>query len=247
MNLVPGNVLVRAGVIICLLAALLVTSWPLKDVPMAPLESADVKGSLPDTVGVWEGEAVWYCQQESCAQSFRQSDLANISRCPSCTGRLDQISLGERTLLPADTIVLRKVYRNPQGLSVHVTVVISGNDQKSIHRPQQCLPAQGFAIDDTWTMSVPLAGKAPFKLTAMASKRGARQLVFAYWFMGGGHETHDHFKRLSLMAWDNIIHGIRSRWAYVSVQTDVSGGVAQTERILTEFVKQLYPVIRRAY
>ncbi len=212
--------------------------------------AADVRMELPVGVSGWTGENIYYCQSEQCAKSFLSNEVNVTNICPACEGRLDQVSLGERTILPPDTAISRLLYKNEQGESITVTIVLSGTEQRSIHRPQQCLPAQGFAIEQSSQLSVHLNHRAPLKLTMIRARRSGaatasqRQIIMAYWFAGGGHETHDHLQRMAFMAWDNLVHGIRPRWAYVSIQTSVTAGEKATENRLAGFVKELYPLLK---
>ncbi len=217
----------------------------------ASLDTSDIRQELPDTVGDWRGEDVFYCQNDQCARSFLAHELGAMRTCPVCGGALARISLGERTLLPHDTLIVRKAYFNPGGKRMLVTIVLSGSEQRSIHRPQQCLPAQGFAIEQSSVLSVPLAGRPSLSLalihaTAQSarSNKSAPQTVLAYWFAGGGHETCGNFERLAFMAWDNLFHGIRSRWAYVSLQTQEDDAVQPAEHRIAEFIYRLYPMLK---
>ena len=218
---------------------------------MATLETSDLLEALPEKVGDWRGEFVYYCQQEQCMRSFTAHELNGMHVCPVCDGPLDQVSLGERTLLPPDTVIVRRIYQNERNESITVTIVFSGRERRSIHRPQQCLPAQGYSIETSSVLSVPLDGRPPLKLTLIQARRGdikvahTPRLLMAYWFAGGGHETHDHFKRMTFMAWDNLIHNVRPRWAYVSLQTSANIGEQVSERRLGSFVHQLYPLIKQ--
>lgn len=223
------------------------------EIDVASSTTADVVRDLPVKIGNWVGESVLYCQAEQCMGSFIESELKGVRTCPRCGARLDQVSLGERNLLPSDTLISRRLYQDDKGEGITVTIVLSGSEQRSIHRPQQCLPAQGFAIEQTTLLSVPMEGRPPLQLTLIRSRKGtgvvsrqSPEMLMAYWFSGGGHETPGHFQRLAFMAWDNLIHGIRPRWAYVSLQTLSHAGEADAERRLGEFVRELYPRLKPA-
>ena len=222
----------------------------IRKVDTSSSSGADIRAELPEKVSGWKGEHIYYCQSEQCAKSFLSNELNVSNVCPVCEGRLDLVSLGERTILPPDTIISRRLYKNDQAESITVTIVLSGNEQRSIHRPQQCLPAQGFAIEQSSQINVPLNNRMPLKLTLIRARRSGvaaanqAEMIMAYWFAGGGHETHDHFQRMAFMAWDNLIHGVRPRWAYVSLQTSSTSGGKLAERRLIEFVSQLYPLLK---
>ncbi len=236
-----------------LLLVMSLTAWlasRIRDIDVASASTADLRQDLPERVGGWGSVSILYCQNEQCMGSFLQSELNAGGHCPRCEGRLDQVSLGERNILPPDTIISRRLYHNDREERITVTIVLAGSEQRSIHRPQQCLPAQGFAIERTSRFSVPLEGRAPLQLTLIQARKGASteravpKMLMAYWFSGGGHETPDHFQRMAFMAWDNLIHGVRSRWAYVSFQASSSDMAQDAEQRLAEFIRQLYPLLK---
>ena len=78
----------------------------------------------------------------------------------------------------------------------------------------------------------------------LRAQKGPTPMLMAYWFAGGGHETPDHFQRMVFMAWDNLFHNVRPRWAYVSVQTIPNPGECDPENRLVAFVRQLYPLLK---
>ncbi len=215
--------------------------------------AANITTRLPAAVGTWQGEDLLYCQNEQCNRSFRRSELEGEGKtCPVCGGTLDRMALAERTMLPADTSIARKLYRDPSGSAILATVVLTGRDQRSIHRPQQCLPAQGFAIASRSVLPVPMAGRPPLETTLLHATparasltTGQDRLLLAYWFVGGGHVTHDHLRRVFWMGWDNLIHGRRSRWAYVSLQTSTGGNPDRALEQLTGFTAALWPQIHK--
>jgi exosortase len=214
--------------------------------------TADVNLHLPETFPGWRGENLYYCQNEQCARSYRAAELGDKTNCPACDGRLDQMALGERTLLPADTRISRKLYENAGGSKIVATIVLMGADRRSIHRPQYCLPAQGFSIEKSAVLPMSSTGAKTDKMTFLYARQNQRSegertkwTVLAYWFVGGGHSTHDHLQRELWMMWDTIILGRRSRWAYVSLQTTDSESFKHGERLLSDFGKIFYPEIQR--
>ncbi len=239
-------------IVIGLLLLSAIAAHTLTRVAVRAPDTADVTLDLPAAAGEWTGEDVLYCQNERCLKSFRPHELRDEETCPACGGALDKTTLGERNILPPDTRIARKLYTNPRGEQVHATVVLSGKEQKSIHRPQQCLPAQGFVIVSTRVVQVPLDGRDPLDVSLIRSHRpaarpsgGGPRIVFAYWFTGGGRETASHYRRLAWLAWDNLVHGYRTRWAYVSIQTDDTAAPRAADARVTAFIRDFYPLIRR--
>ena len=57
------------------------------------------------------------------------------------------VTAKEREALAEDTQFARKLYTSPAGDQVFVSIVLSGDDMtNSIHRPERCLPAQGWSL-----------------------------------------------------------------------------------------------------
>src|SRR5213592_2159864 len=67
-----------------------------------------------------------------------------------------EASKGERDILGPDTQFARKVYKKGTD-EIFVSIVVSGPDMNtSIHRPERCLPAQGWTVADSRAVSVVL-------------------------------------------------------------------------------------------
>ncbi len=218
-------------------------------------DQAGLKYELPARVGTWTGHDVRYCQNPRCRREFKLSDMADPDACPSCGSAVDVISLGERQLLPPDTILLKKRYFNAQGEDLFVSVVFSGKERVSIHRPQVCLRSQGRRILDDEVLAVPLAGRADLQVMLLdilhhvTPEQGQAVRIprfYAYWFAGIDRETPHHWQRMLWMGLDRAFRGVAHRWAYVAV-----GGARDEQdpghhrQLLREFVADLYPQILR--
>ncbi|MFC1453315.1 exosortase-associated EpsI family protein, partial [Verrucomicrobiota bacterium] len=181
----------------------------------------EVRFALPSSVGAYEGEALLFCRSEKCLREFLASELEFTNVCAACGGALGSTSLAEKRILPADTVIRRKCYVGPTGRRILVTVVLSGVEQKSIHRPQQCLPAQGHVIEGRRIVRVPMPGREPLDVMMLDLRRrhgrpgGEGRLSlsnFAYWFVSGERETPYHLQRLFRMSWDRIVRNKARRW-----------------------------------
>jgi hypothetical protein len=212
-----------------------------------------VEQVLPDSFGDYEGENIWFCQGEQCLRSFLASQLKDSNVCLACSNALDTVSLGEKRLLPDDTIISKKQYIGPSGRPIFAAIVISGKEQKSIHRPQQCLPAQGSLIEDSRVIRVPIEERDPLKVMLLNARRSGTTLegkhfdqmsAYAYWFVGTGRETPYHLQRLFWMTTDRIFSGINHRWAYVSVSTSRDNESENHVERISNFIAQLYPYVK---
>lgn len=129
--------------------------------------------------------------------------------------------------LPPDTTYGRRRYKAPDNFWVDVSVVLMGSDRTSIHKPQYCLTGQGFAIDRTENVTIPILEPRPYdlevkKLTtskeyrAKGGKKIPLRAVYVYWFVADDQLTPEHRTRMWWMARDLITEGVLQRWAYVS-------------------------------
>jgi EpsI family protein len=170
----------------------------------------------------------------------------------------------ERTVLGEDvgTQFARKAYRNGQGFNIIASVVLSGEDMsRSIHRPERCMPAQGFTIIDKGSVPVALGDRGLLRVTRLqnvrtvtgeAGKSDSLYNVTYYWFVGHSVTTDSHILRTWLDMKDRLIHGYNQRWAYVTVAAEWPHGAEQdprTQRVIDdwmkEFIKQLVPKIQK--
>jgi hypothetical protein len=147
------------------------------------------------------------------------------------TSKPDGASKDELAALPKDTTFGRRRYLANDGLGVKetlVTVVLMGRDRTSIHKPQFCLPGQGWTIRRTETSNVRMSKPHPYDLPVMklttsgtGTTTGGQRVnlggVFLYWFVADNELTQHHWERMWWMARDLIRTGVLQRWAYVTV------------------------------
>ncbi len=141
----------------------------------------------------------------------------------------------EESWLPKDTLFGRRLYHTPDGFTNLISVVLMGTDRTSIHKPQFCLDGQGWHIEKSETVSIPIPKPYPYELRAMkltASRpvldsHGGRALargIYVYWFVADRQLTPHHGERMWWMARDLIRTGVLQRWAYVAYFTVCAPG-----------------------
>lgn len=220
------------------------------DVDMS--NEAGIQVYLPDQVREWVGREIRYCQNPEHRQTYFVDELENADICPDCDAELYMMSIEERRILPADTIILKKQYGHPSGDRVTSSIVLSGADRSSIHRPQVCLVGQGQEIEREWTHSVPLEGRDDLRVVVLDMLRRwtgpdgeshEHRFYYAYWFVGKGRETHSHLMRMALMAYDRIFHNVSHRWAYISVSGMREAGNRAHADQINEFIQTIYPAM----
>ena len=172
------------------------------------------------------------------------------------------ISEKERTVLGKETEFARKSYSNGVGYEIVASIVLSGQDMNtSIHRPERCMPAQGYTIIDKRSVPVNLPERGLLRVTRLENVRtvaagdGAPLSLYNvtyYWFVGHTDATGSHFERTWLDVKDRLVHGYNQRWAYITVAANLPPGAEndpKTERMIDEwvqdFIKQLLPKIQK--
>ncbi len=143
------------------IAALAITGWALVEkTGVANSDEAGIILALPDRVGGWRGAAILFCPNRTCGGQYFEAELKGSTLCPKCGSPLGNMNWAERSMLPDDTGLVRKYYALPGNhAGIHATIVLSGDDRSSIHRPQVCMTAAGNEIMDERTIRIPLAGQ----------------------------------------------------------------------------------------
>ena len=160
------------------------------------------------------------------------------------------MTLEEYDQLPKDTEFIKSIYQNAAGESVYVSIVLTGRDRESIHRPERCLVGQGHTILSRNVREFPVEGRDPLRVMVFLNEKTVESgqgaygffSYYAYWFVGQGRETPDHYMRMFWLAWDRVMHSVAHRWAYISV-------AGRREKDSDEYAKQLrdfLPLLHKA-
>ncbi len=178
-------------------------------------------------------------------------------------GERQAVSDVEQQGLPRDTEFERKRYFNAAGEEIYCSIVMAGKDTRSIHRPEICLPSQGWSILDSRYEDVPLAKGARRSLEVRALKAyhppyagggdtGVERLNY-YWFVGKDRVTASHWLRAAWNIFDRLAHSVNHRWAYITVLANLPPvrDAARKREIeergrsrLREFIGMLYPELQ---
>jgi hypothetical protein len=172
-------------------------------------------------------------------------------------GRRTEVTEIEREILPADTGFSRKTYISIADPSkqAFMSIVLSGHDRTSIHRPEVCLVGQGWTIRGSFPHNFSYPGKSGgFPATVLrvekevstrTGKVTVPQLV-AYYFVGGDVVVASHWDRLVRDAWNRVAHGRADRWAYVLIQTSALDGEPSALLRIQTILDGTLPVFQRA-
>ncbi|HTR41836.1 MAG TPA: exosortase-associated EpsI family protein [Pseudomonadales bacterium] len=129
--------------------------------------------------------------------------------------------------LPKDTSYAERIYHSPDGFWIQSTAILMGADRTSIHRPDFCLPGQGWSIDEKQVLDIPINDQPPYHLQAAAWKvsqmmkdRNGEKIkvagVYVYWYVANNEETPDHDKMIEHLTLDLLRKGALQRWSYIS-------------------------------
>lgn len=173
----------------------------------------------------------------------------------------ETISEAEKTILPPDTEFARKEYDSVQGDKIMCSIVLSGAEKRSIHRPEICLRAQGWDIPSGQVVDVPLHSGHILKVMNLSITRpvltvGGQKVqvpsYFMYWFVGDKVTTPYHGERLWLTSWDRIVHHVNHRWAYIFVMSPITEGLqphgknsTETLEMLKGFIADVVPTFQK--
>jgi len=201
------------------------------------------------------------CQQNPHAQVNMESGVnmklpETVGR---FTGRETEVSESEHVILPKDTEFAKMLYTGPGNEQIICQIVLSGGEKRSIHRPETCLPAQGWTKKSSEVIPVKLNDGRTLRVMKLVISRpvevqpGVRKeltSLFLYWFIGKDVTTPHHWYRILHTDWDRVVHGVSHRWAYAVVTAPVLEGFApgaknqeQTLDSLRQFIGKVAPEI----
>lgn len=142
--------------------------------------------------------------------------------------RIIPVAKAETDWLPSDTTFAKRYYESDDaGFGLWLNVVMMGTDRSSIHKPQICLSGQGWSIETSELVTLPIREPHPYALPVMkltASKeyqpptgpKRKMMAVYVYWFVAEDHLTARHGERMWWMARHLVRTGELQRWAYVA-------------------------------
>jgi hypothetical protein len=231
-------------VVVCLLTATVLSLLFMPD--SSVIDETGLADALPDTIGDYRGYDIRFCQNRQCVKSFTEDQLSGNNTCNSCGSELHAWAPGEILMLPADTVIMRKQYINPTGRTIQVSIVISGKDRTSIHRPQMCLTGGGHQIIQRRSLNIDIKNSPPLKTTLLDTRHRDRQgYAYAYWFSSRDQETPYHLERMFWMGIDSLLKGKLQRWSYISLMTPRAENSDEHIKELTGFISELYPLIKK--
>ena len=202
---------------------------------------------------------VWLCRESAPPDIAPEAGV--VMDLPTLVGEWwgteEPVSPSELAMLPGDTEFAKRIYQDLRGDTLTAQVVLSGGEKRSIHRPEICLPAQGWTIQSGEVVPITLSNGRTLDVMKLTLTRqietapGEQRTLksyFLYWFVGKDTTTPYHWVRLAKTNWDMVTKKLQHRWAYVIVSAPVLEGFkpgaksdAQTLDMLKDFVRQAVP------
>lgn len=174
----------------------------------------------------------------------------NVSDFTSQELKQNQVTLDT---LPKDTSFGQRIYQSPDGLGIQLSVVLMGTDRTSLHKPQICFSGQGFSIDRTEVVEIPIALPQPYDLPliklgltrrADGAETNTGAAVCLYWYVADGVISADPsaLRRMWLSSKNLVRTGELQRWAYVLCYAPCpEGGEQKTFERMTTFLAEAVP------
>lgn len=198
-------------------------------------------------------------KDDTLAEASISPDMPVGLALPGWVGEKVQESESERQILAADTKFSKANYRAHsaadiwddfgvnRGPVVDASIVFSGQDMNaSIHRPELCLPAQGFMNLTGRPDTIELADGRTLHFTRLSSvrprseKRGdALHFIHYYVFIGHGHIKSTHLQRVMQDMYDRLFTGTVERWAYFQAGTYWGEDIGISEREADDHLRRL--------
>lgn len=209
------------------------------------------------------GAGIYFCLTSSDLDVSPQTGV--IMELPltlaGLAGTEQEVTEAERVILPEDTEFAKMSYDNGRELRVNAQIVLAGAEKRSIHRPEVCLPGQGWTIKSSETVPVPMANGRTLDVTMLnislpvRSGNDTRELtqLFCYWFVGYDTTTPSHLVRIAKTNLDVLLHNTNHRWAYIIVSAPVLEGFVpggknmdETRAVLLDAIRELAPHIMKS-
>lgn len=119
----------------------------------------------------------------------------------------------ETRSLPPDTRVEKSVYTSPGGRVFAANMVVGGASKSSIHRPELCLPAQGWQMVSPRTVEV---GGRDWRFITLEGRGGRSGIAYTF-FNQEGFRTASHTARIMRDIIDRSVLNRIDRWVMIEV------------------------------
>ena len=195
--------------------------------------------ALPDATM----EFPWFCQNRACLYSQNtQPDTPLPTACPQCQGEVYPVSRAELDILPSDTQSYKVTYTFSNYDVFTVALVIAGENRMSIHRPELCLPSQGFVLSERQPYFV--ADTLPMATFSLRREGQSRTSGFAYVFLNSKGATISNLQRVLSDSWERSAYNRIPRWAMLTITSpSYDFQTPEGQAALQHFMHLFYPTL----
>lgn len=132
----------------------------------------------------------------------------------------------ELRTLPKDTTFGKRRYWTTNGANVDLSVIVMGQDRTSLHKPDFCMPGQGWTIEQRELLKIKMERPHAYDLPVMKLTASTRlkddagnpfvvRGIYVYWFAADNKLAATDERMWSMMK--NFLQtGTLERWAYIS-------------------------------
>lgn len=182
---------------------------------------------------------------------------------PGWGGKETKISETELSILPGDTEFARMTYRNRIGDEILCSIVLAGSQDRSIHRPERCLPGQGYSISQSTPLDLTMPGGQTLTVQCLELSRPHTlangttipiRSLYLYWFVGDHFTTNSNLVRTARSIFDRVFLNRQHRWAYVIISSPITDSYMkwgrnreETRKILLAFMQSIVPRFQKDF
>jgi len=138
-------------------------------------------------------------------------------------------------------------FSNGKGLGVNLYVGFYQSQSKGdlIHSPKNCMPGAGWNIVQSAVIPIelPKSDKTIKIARLLLNKDGQKQVVY-YWFQSRGRIISSEYMQKIWLVMDSITKN-RTDGSFVRLIAPVIKNEAETERLLTQFADDIYPILNQ--
>lgn len=154
----------------------------------------------------------------------------------------------------------RMHYANTNGRSATATIVVGGSEGRTLHRPEVCLPGQGWKITGSTSTNVDLGEGSNVKATLLTLVRSEprddgrvvqRKGFNLYWYVGRDRTAATYNKHIMASLFDGMFRNIYHRWSMISVfgflpfqETEDFLAEEEVIDVLKEIAREVVPHIK---
>jgi EpsI family protein len=150
----------------------------------------------------------------------------------------------ELDILKADDTLTRWYTEPGGGANLFIAFFKTQRTGQSPHSPKNCLPGSGWQPSESGRVDVTLPDSSSIHINRYVVAKGDSQSLVLYWYQSQGRVIADEFAAKFFLISDSI-RKHRSDTALVRVVVPIPPGrIALADKVGTEFVQAMYPVVR---